>query len=46
MNCPMQGCDNPVEPGPNCYIGVDTGDQSVKKLVCQDCAELYLGHLT
>lgn len=45
MKCPMN-CSNRVEPGPNCYVEVELGDSSIKKLVCEDCAELIKDHLT
>lgn len=46
MDCPMKGCDKPVEPGPNCYVKVELGDKSKKKLVCEDCAQLHYDHLS
>lgn len=45
MDCPIEGCDNAVEPGPNAYIEVEFGGESLRKLVCEDCAELYYDHL-
>lgn len=46
MNCPVTGCNNNVEPGANTYIEVELSDKSLKKLVCNDCAELYYDHIT
>lgn len=45
MDCPY--CEeNPVEPGPNCYVEVELGDSSIKKLVCEECAQMFADHLT
>jgi hypothetical protein len=44
--CPIGGCDNAVEPGPNCYVEVELSSESVKKLVCEDCAETFKDHVT
>lgn len=45
MKCPINGCDNAVEPGPNCYIEIELGTESIKKLICQDCAEMFREHV-
>lgn len=45
MNCPIEGCDNPVEPGPNARIKVSKGQQSRQKLVCTDCYDMFMGYL-
>lgn len=45
MDCPVGGCDNPVEPGPNCYMEIELASSSVKKLICEDCAEMFRSHL-
>lgn len=45
MNCPH--CDeNPVEPGPNCRVKVELPDETIEKLVCEECANLFADHIT
>lgn len=44
MQCPH--CDKQkVERGKNCYVKVELGDRSLKKLVCNECAEMFEDHL-
>lgn len=45
MNCPIDGCDAAVEPGPNTYVEVELGTEKIKKLVCDDCADMIAGYL-
>lgn len=45
MICPHCN-ENQVEPGPNCYVEVELGSKSVKKLVCAECAQLFWDHIT
>lgn len=46
MQCPVGGCDNVVESGPNCYVEVETGIKSKRKLVCEECAEMFMEHIS
>ena len=46
MQCPVSGCHNAVEPGPNCYVEVETGIKTKRKLVCEKCAEMVMEHIS
>jgi len=45
MDCPACN-ESSIESGNNCYVEVELGSESIRKLVCEDCAETFRDHVT